>query len=76
MRKLCVVRDPADIVPLIRREAKAAGRTQKQIADHMGFTEKHVSYMFNGRNGVSIQNLLTICAYLDVGVAFYPKDPE
>ncbi|UGL61935.1 helix-turn-helix DNA binding domain protein [Arthrobacter phage EastWest] len=73
MRKLVVIHDPADIVPIIRREAKLAGRTQKQIAEHLGFTEKHVSYLFNGRNGVSIDVLLRLCGYLEVGVAFYPS---
>lgn len=74
MRKLVIIRDPGDMVPAIRREAKAAGRTQKQIAAHLGFTEKHVSYLFNGRNGISVAHLLAILAYLDCGVAFYPPE--
>jgi transcriptional regulator with XRE-family HTH domain len=76
VRKLIVIRDPDEVVPTLRREMKAAGVTQTKLAQDMGMTLKHVNMMLRGKNGIKLVHLLTVCAHLDIGIAFYPKDPQ
>jgi transcriptional regulator with XRE-family HTH domain len=70
--RLLVAEEASDIVKLIRQEIKGCGKTQKQVADHLGFTQKHMSQMMNGKNGISIPVLFRICGYLGASVAIVP----
>lgn len=73
MRKLVILHSANDVISTLRAEMKASSKTQKQLAEHMGMTEKHISFMLTKKNNMNINHLLTICAFLDVGIAFYPN---
>lgn len=62
----------AEVVPLIRQELEAKGKTQRQLAAHLGFTTKHMSQIMTGKAGASLPVLFRILAYLGVGIAMAP----
>ncbi len=50
----------------VRSALRASGRTQKSLAAHMGWSEKHVSYILCGRAHLSIDladRMLCFCGF-------------
>jgi transcriptional regulator with XRE-family HTH domain len=66
------VADIGELQALIRWELRAQGRTQTAMAEHLGFSQKHVSQMLTGRTSISLANLFEICAYLGLSVTIDP----
>lgn len=70
--RLMIAQDIDEVTELIRQGLDARGKTQKQMADHLGFSQKHVSQMLTRKAGLSLSNLFDMCAYLGMSVAIVP----
>lgn len=55
-----------EIRELIKRRRLELGITQKRLAELTGFSQPTVSYMENGKQGISQAQLVTICRVLDI----------
>ena len=67
-----VVGTVEDIMPVIKRNLGKAGKYQRDLAEHLGVSEKHVSHMMTGRTGVTLPMLFQMLAYLDMPLVLMP----
>lgn len=56
---------PDEVVEILRDLLADAGRTQRDLAEYLGFSEKHVSQIFTGRAGLTLPNLFAILDYVN-----------
>jgi transcriptional regulator with XRE-family HTH domain len=73
------VTDP--VIPHIRAEMRAQGVTQREMADRLQISEKHLSMMLNGRAGLSLPMLRRMFAELDLELVIarpvtWKKNPD
>ncbi|MEW6774585.1 MAG: helix-turn-helix transcriptional regulator [Bacteroidota bacterium] len=63
----------------IRKIRSAKGLSQQNMADELGYTQKHYSNIENGNVDISITTLIQISEILEVSPAFllgYPKEQQ
>jgi transcriptional regulator with XRE-family HTH domain len=72
MTRRRTVADIEGLQSLIQWELQRQGKTQVQLAGHLGFSQKHVSQMLTGKAGISLANLFEICGYLGLSVTIDP----
>lgn len=66
--RLVSAKSPEGVVGVLRDGLAASGKTQLQLAQHLGFSAKHTSFMLTGRAQISIPNLLTALEFLDLAL--------
>lgn len=64
--------DPSDVVLLIRIELEDSGGTQRAMAEHLGFTTKHLSMIMTGKNGVTLPVLFKMLDYVGLSMILSP----
>lgn len=74
MRMLSVTR-PSQIPGVLKAEMRRQGRTQLDLARHMGVTQKHVSFMMSGKAGFTATSLFIVLEYLGAEITIRPR-PE
>jgi len=52
----------------LRKICKMKSIKNKELAEHIGVSESCVSNWFHGKNSFDIDNLYSVCQYLDVSV--------
>lgn len=63
---------PDELPALLQRSLRECGWTQADLAVRLGFSEKHVSEMFNGHAGLRLSTLWRIAELLDLTVVLNP----
>lgn len=70
--KIVVAGSADDIFPLIRERMEQEKISQRVLADHLGFSYKHMSQVITGKCGTPLPTIFRICEYLDIGIALMP----
>jgi transcriptional regulator with XRE-family HTH domain len=65
---------PDEVRERIREEIELRGVKQRRLAEHLGFSEKHMSQLLLGKVGMSLPILYRICAYLEMTLLIAPED--
>lgn len=55
---------PSRVVVAIREELAGRGLYQKDLATHLGITQKHLSMILTGKNKMSLSILFQVLDYL------------
>lgn len=66
--------EDAHVRGYIRHALESSGRTQKELAAHLGFSEKHVSFMLTGKSGITLTTLLQVSAYCGTPIVGITED--
>jgi hypothetical protein len=70
------VRDEHEVRQAIRDAVKADGKFYIQLAKHLGITQKHLSQIMAGRNGLSLPLLFATLSYLGLTLELRPTPEE
>jgi transcriptional regulator with XRE-family HTH domain len=70
--RVVVAGDADEIMPLIRERMRQENVSQRVLADHLGFSYKHMSQVITGKCGTPLSTIFLICEYLDMGIALMP----
>jgi transcriptional regulator with XRE-family HTH domain len=58
----------SDLEPMLRhiiqQSLKVQGKTQRGLAEYMGFSQKHISLVLTGKNSTSIDNYRLMLEYV------------
>lgn len=71
--RMVVATKPEDLPRIVRAAMASKGMTHTQLAEHLGFTTKHMSQMMCGRAPIKMSVLFEMLGYLDVAVALIPQ---
>lgn len=60
----------------IKLELKRQGKTQRELAKHLGHTDVSISYILSGRNKMKLDMFLKIAAWLNVAASDLLKNNQ
>jgi transcriptional regulator with XRE-family HTH domain len=66
------VTDLNQLVPALRYELGLSGKTQQELAEHMGVSYAITNRMLNGKGVLSVQQLFRLAGYLGIAVQLAP----
>lgn len=61
-----------EVYRLLQEITKSRGITQRQMAEDLGCTQKHLSHVFRGHGRLSVNMLFRIIQYLQVELILLP----
>ena len=70
--RLAIAESTDDLITILREGLDESGKTQKQLAGHMGFSTKHMNQILMGKAGLSLPHLFSILEYIGLDLAFLP----
>ena len=69
---LIMVESADRVMPTIKEALKAQGKTQRQLAEYMGWSEKHLHLLLKNEVGTPMANLYKMLHWLDIGLVLAP----
>lgn len=72
--KIRIAEDEDDVRKTVRAELLARRVKQRDLAEHLGISEKHLSQMLLGRAGLSLPMLFRMCAHLNLCIMIAPRE--
>lgn len=74
--RLTSVKDSEQLRRLIQRRLKATWKTQREMAEHLGISQKHLSQQLQGKAGITIPQLCAMLEWCDLTLAVVDKREE
>jgi transcriptional regulator with XRE-family HTH domain len=61
-----------DVMPLIRQQLEAKGKTQVRMARHLGISTRHLNFLMTGKATPTLPMLFRMLRYLDMAMVLTP----